>query len=117
MSAKQKKSLILILCSAVSLALALCADHLGWLSEKGLICWKAAVYLIPFLFVGAEVIWEAVVNILHGDLFDECFLMALASIVAFALGDQAEAVIVMLFNLLVMPTSIPLISLCGQVMR
>ena len=97
MSAKQKKSLILILCSAVSLALALCADHLGWLSEKGLICWKAAVYLIPFLFVGAEVIWEAVVNILHGDLFDECFLMALASIVAFALGDQAEAVIVMLF--------------------
>ena len=97
MSAKQKKSLILILCSAVSLALALCADHLGWLSEKGLIRWKAAVYLIPFLFVGAEVIWEAVVNILHGDLFDECFLMALASIVAFALGDQAEAVIVMLF--------------------
>ena len=97
MSGKQKKSLVLILFSAVSLALAVCADKLGWLPEQAQAWWIAAAYLIPYLLVGGEVVFKAIVNILHGQVFDECFLMALASIVAFSLGDYPEAVIVMLF--------------------
>lgn len=97
MSSKQKKALILILCTAGCFAAAVCMDHWNLLPESGRSWWVTAVYLVPFLLVGAEVIVQAVVNILHGEVFDECFLMALASVTAFALGNCAEAVIVMLF--------------------
>lgn len=97
MSAKQKKALNLILCAIAAFAAAVCINHWNWLPESNRFWWVSAVYLIPFLLVGAEVIVHAVVNILHGDVFDECFLMSLASVTAFALGNQAEAVIVMLF--------------------
>ncbi|PWL50403.1 MAG: heavy metal translocating P-type ATPase, partial [Clostridiales bacterium] len=97
MSEKQKKSLCLILISALTLALAVCAGQFGWFPEQARVWWTVAAYLLPYLLVGGEVVFQAIVNILHGQVFDESFLMALASIVAFALGDYAEAVIVMLF--------------------
>ncbi len=97
MSSKQKKTLILILCTVGCFAAAVCLDHWNLLPESGRSWWVLAAYLVPFLLVGAEVIVQAVVNILHGEVFDECFLMALASVTAFALGNCAEAVIVMLF--------------------
>lgn len=97
MSSKQKKTLILILCTVGCFAAAVCMVHWNLLPESGRFWWSMAAYLVPFLLVGAEVIVQAVVNILRGEVFDECFLMALASVTAFALGDCAEAVIVMLF--------------------
>lgn len=55
------------------------------------------LYLISYIIVGAEVVIEAVKNIFNGEVFDECFLMAIATLGAFAIGEFPEAVTVMLF--------------------
>lgn len=55
------------------------------------------LYLISYIIVGAEVVIEAVKNIFKGDVFDECFLMTIATLGAFAIGEFPEAVTVMLF--------------------
>lgn len=54
-------------------------------------------YLIPYLIIGWDVLWKAVRNIARGQVFDENFLMALATVGAFGTGEYAEAVFVMLF--------------------
>ena len=54
-------------------------------------------YLIPYLIVGYSVVRKAVLGIKHRQLFDESFLMALATVGAFVTGENAEAVAVMLF--------------------
>ncbi len=97
MSGSQRKSLYLIIISAATLGCALVTDHLKLLPNSWQPWATLALYLLPYLLVGAEVVWEAVSNIFGGDVFDECFLMTLASVVAFVLGEYAEAVIVMLF--------------------
>ncbi|MBP5654174.1 MAG: cadmium-translocating P-type ATPase [Clostridiales bacterium] len=56
-----------------------------------------ALFLIPYLIIGYDVLKTAAVNIIHGQLLDEKFLMALASIGAFATGEFPEAVAVILF--------------------
>lgn len=58
---------------------------------------KAFLYLIPYLIVGWDVLWRAVRNIAHGQVFDENFLMSLATVGAYALSDYVEATAVMLF--------------------
>ena len=55
------------------------------------------LYLVPYLLIGWDVLWKAVRNIAHGQVFDENFLMAIATVGAFATGEYAEAVFVMLF--------------------
>ena len=55
------------------------------------------LYLIPYAIIGWDILWKAVRNILNGQVFDENFLMALATVGAFATGEYAEAVFVMLF--------------------
>ena len=55
------------------------------------------LYLIPYLIIGWDVLWRAVRNIAHGQVFDENFLMALATVGALAIGEYPEAVFVMLF--------------------
>ena len=55
------------------------------------------IYLIPYLLAGYDVILEAFENIFHGEIFDEAFLMMLASAGAFATGQYEEAVAVMVF--------------------
>ncbi|WP_295580186.1 heavy metal translocating P-type ATPase [uncultured Oscillibacter sp.] len=57
----------------------------------------AACFLAPYAVIGWDVLWRAVRNIAHGQVFDENFLMALATVGAFATGEYAEAVFVMLF--------------------
>lgn len=54
-------------------------------------------YLIPYLFIGWDILYGAVRKILHGQIFDEDFLMSIATIGAFATAEYAEAVFVMLF--------------------
>lgn len=89
MSKKQKKNLTRILCSAVLLAVA-------WLLPlEGV--WRLLAFLVPYAVIGYDVLFSAVRNILHGQIFDENFLMALATVGAFFVADYPEAVAVMLF--------------------
>lgn len=55
------------------------------------------IFLAAYLIVGGEVVWRAAKNIVRGQIFDENFLMALATIGAFAIGEYPEGVAVMLF--------------------
>lgn len=59
--------------------------------------WRLFVYLLPYLLVGAEVIIDAVRGLFHGEMLDECFLMTVATVGAFAIGAFDEGVAVMLF--------------------
>ncbi len=56
-----------------------------------------AVFLVSYLLVGGEVVWRALKNLTRGRVFDENFLMSVATIGAFAIGEFAEGVAVMLF--------------------
>lgn len=55
------------------------------------------IYIISYIIVGGEVVFNAIKNIFKGEVFDECFLMSIATIGAFAIGQFPEAVAVMLF--------------------
>ncbi|MGN0492368.1 MAG: HAD-IC family P-type ATPase, partial [Acutalibacteraceae bacterium] len=89
MSRKHKKRLARIIIAAVTLAV------IALLPVNGKI--KAVLFLLPYLIVGWDVLWSAVRNIAHGQVFDENFLMSLATVGAYALGDYVEAAAVMLF--------------------
>ncbi|MBQ2749613.1 MAG: cadmium-translocating P-type ATPase [Clostridia bacterium] len=58
---------------------------------------KLALFVAAYLILGYDVVWQAVRNLVRGRVFDENFLMSIASIGAFAIGEWAEAVAVMLF--------------------
>ena len=89
MSRKHKKKLIRIIIAAVLLV------AVTLLPASNII--KLFLYLIPYLVIGWDVVLSAVRNIIHGQVFDEQFLMALATIGAFGTGEYKEAVAVMLF--------------------
>ena len=55
------------------------------------------IYIISYVIAGYEIVLKAIRNIFRGKVFDENFLMALATIGAFAIGEFPEAVAVMLF--------------------
>ena len=55
------------------------------------------IFIVSYIIIGGEIVIEAIKNILHGEIFDECFLMSVATIAAIALGEYPEAVAVMLF--------------------
>lgn len=63
--------------------------HGGWL--------RLFTFLIPYAVIAWDVLWRAVRNIAHGQVFDENFLMSLATVGALATGEYPEAVFVMLF--------------------
>lgn len=89
MNRKQKKMLLRIVISAVILAAALP------LSQAGLL--RPGLFLASYAVIGWDVLWKAVRNISHGQVFDENFLMALATVGAFLTGEYPEGVAVMLF--------------------
>lgn len=89
MTNKQKKMLIRIVVSGALFIAALLIPSSGWL--------RAALFLVPYGIIGWDVLWKAIRNISHGQIFDENFLMAIATVGALFLGDYAEAVAVMLF--------------------
>ena len=89
MTKKQKKMLFRILASAVLFVIALLIPAEGWL--------KLVIFLVPYLLVGYKVLIKAGKNILNGQVFDENFLMCVATIGAFVLGEYLEGVAVMLF--------------------
>lgn len=71
--------------------------HLELDSGIGFTLARWPLYLVPYLIIGREVLWKAIRNIKNGQVFDENFLMAIATLGAFGCGEYAEAVAVMLF--------------------
>ncbi len=59
---------------------------------------ELALYLVPYLVIGYDVLFKAARNIGHGQVFDENFLMCIATVGAFCIGQYPEAVAVMLFT-------------------
>lgn len=94
MTLKQKKMLCRIIASAILMAV------LHFINADGTV--RFLLYLVPYLIVGYDILIKAVKGIIHGQIFDENFLMAVATIGAMALGitgtgDYVEAIAVMLF--------------------
>lgn len=92
MTRKQKRMLIRILIATVLFVGAFTTEHLLHPSEWILLPIYAAAYLV----VGWDILWKAIRNIAHGQIFDENFLMAIASLGAFAMREFDESVAVML---------------------
>ena len=95
MTRKQKRMLVRIMAAAVMLV------ALQFIPVDGLL--RATLYLIPYLVIGYDILRKAALGVVNGRLFDENFLMAIATVGAFALaiyeksGDYNEAIAVMLF--------------------
>ena len=111
MNHRQKHTLLRILVSALLLLAATLAPTI-WLpagipffsvsrvaqdGSAAFVLSRAALYLIPYAVIGWDVLWRAVRNIAHGQVFDENFLMSIATVGAFVTGEYPEAVFVMLF--------------------
>ena len=93
MSKKQKKVLIRIIISSVLLVALMITSKLVQLNK-----WvEFVLYLAPYLIIGYDILKKAIKGIAKGQVFDENFLMAVATIGAVALGDFAEGAAVMLF--------------------
>ena len=89
MNKKQKKVLIRIIVAFVLLVILSFVPVDGWI--------KFALYMIPYLVIGYDILKKAVKGIMNRQVFDENFLMAVATVGAIALGDYKEGVAVMLF--------------------
>lgn len=89
MTKKQKKALKRILISAVLMVVLAFLPVEGWL--------KFVLYMIPYLIIGNDILLRAWKGILNKQVFDENFLMAIATVGAIVLGDYKEGVAVMLF--------------------
>ena len=98
MSRKQKKGLLRILLAAALLFTIIILDKRGILPvvfEKRIP--SLLVYMIPYAVCGWDVLRKAVLGMIHGQMFDESFLMMIATVGAFVTGENAEASAVMLF--------------------
>lgn len=93
MTKKQKKTLRRIVGSTVLFAGVWAVTALVSLPPWG----EFLLYLLPYALIGWDILWKAVRNILNGQVFDENFLMALATVGAFGCGEYREGVAVMLF--------------------
>lgn len=89
MTKKQKKVLYRIIIAAVLMVAIHFVPVEGWL--------KFILYLIPYLVIGYDILRKALLGIIHGEVFDENFLMAVATVGAMLLGEYSEGVAVMLF--------------------
>ncbi len=89
MTRKQKRTLARILISGALLITA------ALLPLEGI--WELLAYLVPYFVVGYDVLWRSVQNISHGQVFDENFLMSIATIGAMATSEYSDGVAVMLF--------------------
>lgn len=89
---ENKKEILIIAAGAVLFAAGEIAEHAGTPS-----LWPPVCYVIAYVLLGWEIVWTAFKNLGKGHVFDENFLMSVATLAAFAIGDFAEAVGVMLF--------------------
>ena len=89
MTRRQKNLLFRIIATAVLFAAGSLLPLEGW-AEMG-------VFLVCYVIVGWDIVWKAITNIFSGQVFDENFLMTIATIGALILGEHSEGVAVMLF--------------------
>lgn len=87
--AKQKKLLVKIIAALLLFVAAIFGDDLKIV--------QAVLFLLSYFLVGWPILQKAVKNLFYGQVFDENFLMAIATVGAFALGEYSEGVAVMLF--------------------
>ena len=104
MTRKQRKNLYRIIAAAVLLVAATLADIFLLPSGGKWEILKLAIYLVPYFIIGYDILWRSAVNISHGQVFDENFLMVVATLGALCIGffpdteeQYREAVFVMLF--------------------
>ena len=104
MTRKQRKNLYRIIAAAVLLAAATLVDVFLLPSGGKWEILKLAIYLVPYFVIGYDILWRSAVNISHGQVFDENFLMVVATLGALCIGffpdtekQYREAVFVMLF--------------------
>lgn len=104
MTRKQRKNLYRIIAAAVLLVAATLADVFLLTSGGKWEILKLAIYLVPYFVIGYDILWRSAVNISHGQVFDENFLMVVATLGALCIGffpdteeQYREAVFVMLF--------------------
>ena len=93
MSKKQKKVLVRIIVALVLLAGVILLDKLALLPQWAMI----VLYLVPYFVIGYDILWKALKGIKNRQVFDENFLMAVATVGALCLQDFKEGVAVMLF--------------------
>ncbi|MDE5909023.1 MAG: cadmium-translocating P-type ATPase [Lachnospiraceae bacterium] len=97
MTKKQQKMLVrIILTFVIFVGLFIC-EHAGLLDGIGSTWILFLIYLIPYLVIGYDIIYKAARNISNGQVFDENFLMMIATFGAFGVREYSEAVAVMLF--------------------
>lgn len=97
MSSKQKKTLIRIIVSFVIFVPLFVLEHLGVFDKLPDEWILGGIYLVPYIIIGYDIIIKATRNISHGQVFDENFLMMIATFGAFGVKEFEEAVAVMLF--------------------
>lgn len=96
MTKKQKNMLSRIIVSFLLFAVLMVLEHRGMLDTfSGVI--RFAIYLVPYLLIGYDIMCKAFRGISHGQIFDENFLMMIATWGAFGVAEYSEAVAVMLF--------------------
>ncbi len=89
MNNRAKRDLFRIILSAIGLTVVAITPTNGWI--------RFVLFFIPYILIGYDILWKALRNILHGQVFDENFLMVITTVGAFAIGEYPEAVFVMLF--------------------
>ncbi len=97
MTSKQKKMLYRIITAFVLFVVLMVLEHTGVLEQLRSQWLVFLIYLIPYLVIGYDIVYKAVRNISHGQVFDENFLMMVATFGAFGVKEYSEAVAVMLF--------------------
>ena len=97
MTKKQKAMLSRIIAAFIIYITLAVSDHMEILPEWLGLWGKMALYLIPYVLIGLDVVYRAFRNIRNGQVFDENFLMTVATFGAFGVGEYSEAVAVMLF--------------------
>ena len=97
MTSKQKKMLYRIITAFVLFVVLMVLERTGVLEQLPSQWLVFLIYLIPYLVIGYDIVYKAVRNISHGQVFDENFLMMVATFGAFGVKEYSEAVAVMLF--------------------
>lgn len=97
MTKKQKNMLARIIIAALIFVPLFIAEHMGKLEFTSRLPLAFLLFLIPYLIVGWDILYRAARNIRNGQIFDENFLMCIATFGAFAVQEHEEAVAVMLF--------------------
>lgn len=92
MSKKQKVMVTRIVLTTIIYVLLMCIEHFSVIPYNLPKIYMFILFLIPYVLIGQDILYKAILNITHGQIFDENFLMCLATFDAFGLANMWEAV-------------------------